>query len=251
VSLCRKIAAHRGGLDYVATEGITRDAETLAILAELEEIAPEESSGAQAELPLRVSVPETADGEWVFVVEAQNTALGRSQVVGRLAITPVLTNPVDPPAEVALDEHAVTVELVPATADAGSVEETLDLAMAGMPGPFATPAVEVEDGFAGWSLLAWWAVYCWCSGDDSVHVDPRLAVTSHRLSSGVPASKVEPSPALLELIAPGRVRRPCGRCRPTDSGCRDCAHPFDSRQAGPIGAGSFSLGRCCACFIRT
>lgn len=41
VSLRRKIAAHRGGLDYVVAKGITRDAETLAMLAELEEIAPE------------------------------------------------------------------------------------------------------------------------------------------------------------------------------------------------------------------
>jgi ParB family chromosome partitioning protein len=42
VSLRRKIAAHRGGLDYVVAQGLTRDAETLAMLAELEQIAPEE-----------------------------------------------------------------------------------------------------------------------------------------------------------------------------------------------------------------
>jgi hypothetical protein len=41
-SLRRKIAAHRAGLDYVVAQGLTRDAGTLAMLAELEEIAPEE-----------------------------------------------------------------------------------------------------------------------------------------------------------------------------------------------------------------
>ena len=41
VSLRRKIAAHRGGLHYVVAQGMTRDAETLAVLAELEQIDPE------------------------------------------------------------------------------------------------------------------------------------------------------------------------------------------------------------------
>lgn len=41
VSLRRKIAAHRGGLDYVVAQGLTRDAETLAMLAELEQLEPD------------------------------------------------------------------------------------------------------------------------------------------------------------------------------------------------------------------
>jgi hypothetical protein len=61
--------------------------------------------------------------------------------------------------------------------------------------------IVVPIGFADWSQLAWWAVYCWCAGGDATDVDPWLAVTSRRHSSGVPAPEAEPSPALLELIA--------------------------------------------------